>query len=128
MKFRLRYILAAAFTLIVSWYLGRATSYSRELSSVEEKHLLLAKNITNALELYTHDASALFAFLTTSAEQERWPRCATALAEALDFQHFAIIDSSGVLKKSLYPTEEDEAILPLGGFSPLKRLLSEGGR
>jgi len=86
------------------------------------------KNITNALELYTHDASALFAFLTTSAEQERWPRCAAALAEALDFQHFAIIDSSGVLKKSLYPTEEDEAILPLGGFSPLKRLLSEGGR
>ncbi len=90
--------------------------------------LLVFFSVAYVYQYMPHDASALFAFLTTSAEQERWPRCATALAEALDFQHFAIIDSSGVLKKSLYPTEEDEAILPLGGFSPLKRLLSEGGR
>ena len=76
LKFRLRYILAATFTLIAIvpvLFLGicvERTTYSRELSSVEEKHLLLAKNITNALELYTHDASALFAFLVKSAEHK----------------------------------------------------------
>ena len=133
MKFRLRYILAATFTLIaivpvlfLSIWVER-NSYSRELASVEEKHLLLAKNITNALELYTHDASALFAFLIKSSEQERWPQGAATLAEALDFRHFAIIDSNGVLKKSLFPAEEDEAILPLGGISPLKKLIAEDG-
>ena len=133
MRFRLRYILAATFTLIAIvpvLFLGiwvERTSYSRELSSVEEKHLLLAKNITNALELYTHDASALFAFLVKSAERERWPQGAATLAEALDFRHFAIINSNGILRKSLYPAEEDEAILPLGGISPLKELIAEGG-
>lgn len=68
MKIRLRYTLTATFTVIAIvpvLFLGlwvERAAYLREVSSVEEKHLLLAKNITNALELYSHDAAALFGF------------------------------------------------------------------
>jgi len=75
LKIRLRYILTATFTLIAILpllILGlwvERSAYNRELASAEEKHLLLAKNITNALELYSHDSLALFTFLVQSAEQ-----------------------------------------------------------
>lgn len=91
MKIRLRYTLTATFTLIAIvpvLFIGlwvERTSYLRELSSVEEKHLLLAKNITNAIELYTHDAAALFDFLVESRSLNSWPEGATELAESLDF-------------------------------------------
>lgn len=68
---------------------------------------------------------ALFTFLAQSAEQERWPQGAAALAEALDFRHFAIFDSGGILRKTLYPAEVDEAILPVGGIAAFDSLITE---
>ncbi|MDP6474874.1 MAG: Cache 3/Cache 2 fusion domain-containing protein, partial [Alphaproteobacteria bacterium] len=134
MKNRLRYTLTATFTLIAIipvLFIGiwvERSSYLRELSSVEEKHLLLAKNITNALELYTHDAAALFGFLCESAERDDWPEGAAALAKSLDFRHFAIYSPAGALRKSLHPAAADSAILPSGGISAFDDLIAEEGR
>ena len=86
MKNRLRYTLTATFTIIAMvpiLFLGlwvERTTYLREVSSVEEKHLLLAKNTTNALELYTHDASALFGFLVECSTAQFWPTGSSELA------------------------------------------------
>ncbi|MDP7343912.1 MAG: sensor histidine kinase [Alphaproteobacteria bacterium] len=104
------------------------SSYLREISSVEEKHLLLAKNITNALELYTHDAAALFSFLSESAERDSWPEGAAALAESLDFRHFAIFGPDGTLRRRLHPNAADKAILPPGGIFAFDDLIAEEGR
>jgi signal transduction histidine kinase len=134
LKNRLRYTLTATFTLIAIipvLFIGiwvERSSYLRELSSVEEKHLLLAKNITNALELYTHDAAALFGFLCESAERDDWPEGAAALAKSLDFRHFAIYSPAGALRKSLHPAAADSAILPSGGISAFDDLIAEEGR
>ena len=63
--------------------------------------------------------------MVQSAEQERWPQGAAALAEALDFRHFTIFDSGGILRKTLYPAEVDEAILPVGCIAAFDSLITE---
>ncbi len=134
MKNRLRYTLTAMFTLIAIipvLFIGiwvERSSYLREISSVEEKHLLLAKNITNALELYTHDAAALFSFLSESAERDSWPEGAAALAESLDFRHFAIFGPDGTLRRRLHPNAAGKAILPPDGIFAFDDLIAEEGR
>ncbi len=134
MKIRLRYTLTATFTVIAIvpvlflglW--GERTSYLREVSSVEEKHLLLAKNITNALELYTHDAAALFEFLVECGSAQFWPQGTAALAESLDFRHFAIFTPAGTAVMSLHAGGTSEMMLPRGGIAALEPLIAKGGR
>jgi signal transduction histidine kinase len=134
LKARLRYILAATFTLIaivpvlfVGLWVERS-AFQRELSSVEEKHLLLAKNITNALELYTHNAEALFDFLINSASEDHWHEGTAELANSLDFRHFAVFGPGGVVRKSLHPIGDGAAMLPPGGLAEFGSLLEESGR
>ena len=68
MKPRLRHLLTAAFILVATLpllILGTwvtETALEKELSGVSEKHLLLARNITMALDRYALDAEASFAF------------------------------------------------------------------
>ncbi len=69
-------MLTAVFTLIsivpvlITGLWVERTAYERELFSVEKVHLLLAQNITNALELFTHDAKSLFHYLTDTAGED----------------------------------------------------------
>jgi signal transduction histidine kinase len=73
MKPSLRLSLAAAFTLIATvpvvymalWV--KETAFEKEIYLVREKHLLLAKNITAALERYTTDVNATFEHLLISS-------------------------------------------------------------
>jgi len=131
---RLRYILTAVFTLIaivpvlITGLWVERTAYLREVSSVEEKHLLLAQNITNALELYTHDTSALFHYLIESVGGDGWREGTAGLADSLQFRHFAIFGPNGALRKSLHPARADDAILPLGGLGAFDALIAEKDR
>ena len=134
MRIRLRYTLTATFTLIAIvpvLFLGiwvERTSYLREVASVEEKHLLLAKNITNALELYTHDAAALFDFLVECGTAQIWPAGSSELAKSLDFRHFAFIRPDGTVSMSLHPDGTSENILPQAGLASLAPLAATNGR
>ncbi|MDA1357133.1 MAG: HAMP domain-containing protein [Proteobacteria bacterium] len=134
MKIRLRYTLTATFTVIAIvpvLFLGlwvERAAYLREVSSVEEKHLLLAKNITNALELYSHDAAALFGFLAECGTAQFWPRGSAELAQSLNFRNFAILAPDGSVSMSLLSDSTSEDILPQGGIAALEALIAQGGQ
>ena len=72
MKPRLRYLLAIAFISIATvpllllgvWVEG--TAMQKEVAAVSEKQLLLAENITTALDRYANDVEASFVFFSES--------------------------------------------------------------
>ena len=72
MKPRLRYLLAIAFISIATvpllllgvWVEG--TAMQKEVAAVSEKQLLLAENITTALDRYANDVESSFVFFSES--------------------------------------------------------------
>ena len=124
-------MLTAVFTLIsivpvlITGLWVERTAYERELSSVEKMHLLLAQNITNALELFTHDAKSLFHYLTETDGEDHWHEGTAALADTLHFRNFAIFGPNGALHKSLYPRRADNSILPTAGLGAFGALIAE---
>ena len=100
-KPRLRYILAAAFTVVATvpvLFLGfwvERTAMEKEVAAVSEKHLLLARNITAALDRYAQDTKAAFHYFIELADAETPPAGASDLARSLGFRYFCITDDEG---------------------------------
>lgn len=117
---RLRYWLTGAFALVAIipivllgiWI--EETALQKEFDAVEEKHLLLAENITAALERYSADTRAalqMFAEVPQSAETQQ--RLAT-FAEALGFRHFCIVDAEGTVLHDFMPSDETQNSIDAG--------------
>ena len=76
MKIHLRHMLPVAFTVIAVipvLFLGawvEQTAMKKELAAVSEKHLLLAGNITAALDRYANDVKATFGYLIEIADEK----------------------------------------------------------
>ena len=111
---RLRYWLTGAFALVAIIPIAllgiwiEETALQKEFDAVEEKHLLLAENITAALERYSADTRAaleMFADVPQSAETQK--RLAT-FAEALGFRHFCIVDADGAVLHDFMPADENQ--------------------
>ena len=74
MKLSLRVFLTLAFTVIATvpvCYLAlwvERTAYEKEIDAVHEKHLLLAKNITAALERYVTDVESTLTYLLATSK------------------------------------------------------------
>lgn len=74
MKLNLRVFLTLAFTVIATvpvFYLAlwvERTAYEKEIDAVREKHLLLAKNITAALERYVTDVESTLTYLLATSK------------------------------------------------------------
>jgi PAS domain S-box-containing protein len=101
LNFRLRNILALAFILIATipvLLLGawvENTAMEREVASVSEKHLLLAQNLTSALDRYAEDSKSVFDFFTATALPGSPSRAEIALAREIGFQHFCLVEQTG---------------------------------
>jgi len=100
-KPRLRYLLTVAFIIIATvpvLMLGlwvEETAMENEISAVSEKHLLLARNITAALDRYAEDAKAAFEFFVQSRNAQPLSDAAVNLAKRIGFRHFCIVDGDG---------------------------------
>ncbi|MBI2584331.1 MAG: PAS-domain containing protein [Rhodospirillales bacterium] len=101
MKPRLRHLLTAAFIVIATvpvLILGlwvEETAMENEISAVSEKHLLLARNITAALDRYAEDAKAAFVFFAESPSVQSPSDAVVNLARRIGFRHFCIVDGDG---------------------------------
>ena len=101
MKPRLRHLLTAAFIVIATvpvLILGlwvEETAMENEISAVSEKHLLLARNVTSALDRYAEDAKAAFVFFAESPGVQSPSDAAVNLARRIGFRHFCIVDGDG---------------------------------
>ena len=133
MALRFRYLLAVAFIAVAiipvlflsAWF--QRTTLDNEMAAVREKHLLLASNMTAALERYAKDVEATFDMLTAAAVAGLPLDSTTDLARQLGFRHFCLADESGRI----------ESQLDLNGDNPARlrpeildrvRVLAAGGR
>ena len=98
---KLRYLLTILITLVSSlpvialglWVAD--TAFEREKAEVRERHLLLATNITAALERYAKDMNAAFdAMMATAVANDSLSNMAD-LGRRFDFIHFCLISAEG---------------------------------
>ncbi len=131
MKPRLRHLLAAAFILVATLpllILGTwvtETALEKELSGVSEKHLLLARNITLALDRYALDAEASFAFFSKSLTAGNASQAEIELAKQMGFRHVCIIGNDGRVISFLGVTDEAPHSLPAQILDKLRPQFAE---
>jgi signal transduction histidine kinase len=105
--FRLRRVLFAAFTLIATvpvFCLGvwvTRDALHLEVSAVEEKHLLIAHNMTAALERYLHGTEAAFHTLLRGVPGTISNENLALLAREFGYRHFCILNKDGKLLEAL---------------------------
>ena len=97
----LRHFLTTVFTLVAvvpAAFLGYwvyDSALRTELAAVQERHLLLAKNITAALERYAQDAAAVFSDQVTTDRFAESAEVSRDLLEKFDFRAVAAYAPSG---------------------------------
>ena len=106
-KPRLRLFLAAAFVfiatvpLLILGYWVEQTALDKEIAAASEKHLLLAKNVTAALDRYALDTEAAFDFFSQSLISAQDLSASVELGKRLGFRHVHIVEEDGRIAKSL---------------------------
>ncbi len=114
---KLKHLLWAALTALAAlpvlllgiWVSNNALD--REIAAVEEKHLLLARNITAALDRYAGDVEALFALFSRLAVDGNTDPRLQALADELGFGHVFVLDPAGrVLQQINGPKAEFDSV------------------
>ena len=126
---RLRHLLFLAFTLIAAVPIGalalwdESVAYQHELSSVRERHLLVARNLTTALSRYVEDVKAAFSLAFESGGlRTRVPGLEQFLV-SLNVVHLCIIGPDGRVERyfgGVTPTEPRS--FPMDLLADLRRL------
>ena len=102
---RLRSILFVALVLVSSipviilavW--EQRESLNQEIRAVSEKHLLVAKNLTAALDRYVKDVEITFATVSKFLRDIDHPHDHKQLLSALGFRHVSTVDSNGYIQR-----------------------------
>jgi len=100
-KIRLHHILFVGFTLIstipvfflAAW--AQKTAIANEYSATEDKHLLLAKNLTGALDRYARDAEQIFRVSAQYLQTKKSVGQISDLMKIVNFNHICITDKTG---------------------------------
>ena len=125
-------MLAVAFTVVAvvpMLFLGawvERTAMKKELAAVSEKHLLLAGNITAALDRYAKDVVATFGYLIEVSGEEALPPSVAGLARQIGLRNFRIIDSEGRVTFELIATGRTDGRIPAEILSRLRPRISDG--
>jgi PAS domain S-box-containing protein len=132
-KPRLRHLLTAAFIVIATvpvLMLGvwvEESAMKNEMAAVREKHLLVARNVTEALDRYAEDAKAAFEFFAESRNPQPASTAAVNLARRFGFRHFCIVNDNGDVQLRVnglgeaddrFPTQILKRLEPSIGESP----------
>ena len=107
----LRHLLTAIFVfvatvpLLILGYWVEVTAMESEVESLSEKHLLLAKNVTAALDRYALDVETSFTFFSESLVAGESTNAFNILAKRIGFRHIGIIDNDGRVISFLTATD-----------------------
>ncbi|MDA1089209.1 MAG: PAS-domain containing protein [Proteobacteria bacterium] len=130
MKPRLRHLLAIAFIavatvpLVILGVWVEDTAMKRELGIVSEKHLLLAENITAALDRYALEVEASFSFFSESLLAGKPTNAAIILAKSTGFRHVCISDNEGRITSFLNVTDAAPARIPEKLLAKLRPIMT----
>jgi signal transduction histidine kinase len=128
--YRLHVILFAALVLISTVpivLLGGWVEHSameKEIASVSEKHLIIARNLSRTLNRYSEDIKEGFRAAIDIGAQSEVPSSISRLLLSLSFNHVCIVDKDNNLIRSLIPETTDvKPLLPDSElFAPLRQL------
>lgn len=102
---KLRLLLFISLTLVsivpvgLLAYWEQRTALEKEFTSLQEKHLLLARNLTGALERYVQDVELAFSMTTDNLPNASGIKNLDSMLVGLDFRHILVIDAEGVVQK-----------------------------
>lgn len=127
---RLRTVLFIGFTLIAIIPVGllaawqQQSAFQKELAEVSERHLLIARNLSQALDRYSHDAEAAFELAVLQLDTAKSDTDGVGgLLSAMGFRHACIIGADGRVEASIGGTSGgDPAGTAVPEFSMLKGL------
>ncbi len=110
-RIRLKYILFITFTLIASlpvlilagWV--EESALNKEISSVKEKHLLVARNLTRGLERYVGDVESSFNLVSKNMVMGIKIGGISAYLDSLFLRYIRIINPDGVIIKQVVATK-----------------------
>ena len=88
-------IVLTAFPLVMLGFWAQQTTFEREYSRVHDKHLLIAKNITLALDRYILDTKSVFTLLCNSTANQEVLNNIGELAGNLNFTAFRVEQNTG---------------------------------
>lgn len=128
--FSLRMTLTIAFTLAAMlpalafglWI--ERNAFRSEVEAVSEKHLLLARNVTEALDRYARDVQASFDLFVETANADQTIRGFDKLGRRLNFNHLCIVSPQGQVLKSVHALAAAPASLPPARMTVLAELAS----
>ncbi|MEQ9641332.1 MAG: sensor histidine kinase [Alphaproteobacteria bacterium] len=120
--FSLRWVLFVAFTLISTIPVGllalwlERSAYDKELAEVSERHLLLARNLSYALDRYSRDVEAVFVRAVAEMDADLADdHGLEPLLAAMGFEHICIVGADGAVESKVMIADERE----IGGLPPL---------
>lgn len=105
---RLRTVLFIGFTLIAIIPVGllaawqQQSAFQKELAEVSERHLLIARNLSQALDRYSHDAEAAFELAVLELDTAKSDTDGVGILLAtMGFRHACIIGADGRIEASV---------------------------
>lgn len=108
---RLRTIMTAIFCisalapLAIFWLWPHSKAFDNEINNVKERHLVIAKNVSNALDRYYVDIYSTFEFLIEDIDNYKNSSNFSALFANLNINHICVANySTGVVSKSIQTT------------------------
>ncbi|MEH6811574.1 MAG: diguanylate cyclase [Motiliproteus sp.] len=98
------------------------SAFKKELAAVKEKHLLLARNLTDALSRYAIDTQVVFQSALAAHENGHFGTETKSLMQAVNIQGLALLNNDLKLSKQLFGNQEfntQQTIDDLSGFITL---------
>lgn len=96
--------LAAAVPLVIFSVWSEHTAFERQLADVKDRHLLLANNVSAALQRYYRDLATDFALLVKSSLEGHPITGAGGIMNNLAIDYICVIDLTGATEpRNLYP-------------------------
>lgn len=114
-RISLRNLLFIAFVAIAIIPVGllsfwtQRSAYEKELAEVSERHLLIARNLSYALERYSHDVVSVFRKATMEMQAGTSDAGMIALLQSMGFDHTCIIGPDGAVQSAIVTPEGGSA-------------------
>ena len=89
----LSFIMIAVVPVLMLGIWVARTAFEKELADVRHQHVVVARNLTAALEVYLTDLSAAFSYFASDVDGHATAAAAATLAREMNFRHLCAVDS-----------------------------------
>jgi PAS domain S-box-containing protein len=127
-RLSLRYVLLILFFLLVAIPAGAigilltSKAWERELQTVQEQHLQLARHLAGALARYAEDVEATFRMTAVNVANALLIHDLTDMLDRLHFKHVCIVNGTGQVERLISPTNFKPERIPEELLTTLRTL------